>query len=332
MEKRIEGARPARAETDGRIQASRRDVMKGAGALAAAAAIGPAFGGGGRAWADDLPGKVGHVTTNDGVNLYYLEAGSGKPILMIPGWSQTAEQFKYQLTGLSDRYRVIALDMRGHGESDKPEHGYKISRLAKDVQDVITALDLDEVNILGHSMGCSVIWSYWELWGSDRLAKLLLIDQMPMITSNPLWTPEQTAAAGSIFDKNALYDVPNALAGPDGVEVTKGFVGNMVTANISPEEKEWIIQRNLRMPRQHAATLLYNHSTQDWRDEIPRLDIPTLIVGGRVSVVPWQSQVWINEQVPGSRLEIFEAEEGGNHFMFIEGHEKFNKIVADFVA
>ena len=332
MKKRSESARPVRADGDDRVRASRRDVMMGAGALAAAAAIGPSFIGGRRARADDMPGKVGHVTTNDGVRLNYIEAGSGKPILMIPGWSQTAEQFKYQLTGLSDRYRVIALDMRGHGDSDKPEHGYKIARLAKDVRDVITALDLDEVNILGHSMGCSVIWNYWELWGSDRLAKLLLIDQMPMITSNPIWTPEQTAAAGSIFDKNSLYDVPNALAGPDGVEVTKGFVGNMVTPGISEAEKQWIIDLNLKMPRQHAATLLYNHSTQDWRDEIPRLTLPTLIVGGRISVVPWQSQVWMNEQIPGSRLEIFEAEEGGNHFMFIEAHQKFNDIVADFVA
>ncbi|WP_342018551.1 alpha/beta fold hydrolase [Methyloceanibacter superfactus] len=47
---------------------------------------------------------------------------------MIPGWSQTAAQFKHQLEGLGDRYHVIALDMRGHGDSDKPSHGYRISR------------------------------------------------------------------------------------------------------------------------------------------------------------------------------------------------------------
>jgi pimeloyl-ACP methyl ester carboxylesterase len=49
-------------------------------------------------------------------------------------------------------------------------------------------------------------------------------------------------------------------------------------------------------------------------------------------VVPWQSQEWVAEQIPGARLEIFEEEEGGNHFMFIEGYEKFNAIVADFVG
>jgi non-heme chloroperoxidase len=277
-------------------------------------------------------GEAGHVTTSDGVRLCYLEAGAGKPILMIPGWSQTAEQFRHQIDGLSDRYRVIALDMRGHGESDKPEFGYRISRLAKDVRDTIEALALDEVNILGHSMGCSVIWSYYDLYGPDRLAKLLLVDQMPMIAANPAWSDEERIASGAIFTPQSLYETINALAGPDGVETTRSFIGAMVTSSIPEGVKEWIIERNLRMPRQHAATLLYNHSTQDWRDLIPRLGLPTLVVGGRVSTVPWRSQEWIAAQVQGARLEIFEEEEGGNHFMFIEGHEKFNAIVADFVG
>jgi len=101
----------------------------------------------------------GVVTTNDGVTLRYEEAGSGKPLVCIPGWSQTAAQFKHQLTGLSDRYRVIAVDMRGHGESDKPDNGYTIQRLAKDVQDLLVARNLTDVTLMGHSMGSSVIWS-----------------------------------------------------------------------------------------------------------------------------------------------------------------------------
>jgi non-heme chloroperoxidase len=322
------------AATDGgrSLDLSRRDVVKGAGALALGAAVGSAAGLGHRAARADVPGEAGEVTTSDGVKLHYLEAGSGKPILMIPGWSQTAEQFKHQLTGLSDRYRVIAIDLRGHGESEKPEFGYKISRLAKDVHDVIHALDLNEVNILGHSMGSSVIWNYYDLFGPERLSKLLLIDQMPMITGNPAWSEEERINSGAIFTPQSLYETINALAGPDGVETTRGFIGAMVTKAIPEQDKAWIIERNLTMPREHAATLLYNHSTQDWRDLIPRIELPALVVGGRVSVVPWRSQTWIAEQIPGARLEIFEEEDGGNHFMFIEGHEKFNAIVADFVG
>ena len=66
------------------------------------------------------PPTKGAVTTNDGVTLRYEEAGAGKPLVCIPGWSQTAAQFKHQLSGLSDRYRVIAVDMRGHGSPTSP--------------------------------------------------------------------------------------------------------------------------------------------------------------------------------------------------------------------
>ena len=274
----------------------------------------------------------GSVTTNDGVTLRYEEAGSGKPLVCIPGWSQTAAQWKHQLSALSDKYRVVAVDMRGHGESDKPDNGYTIQRLAKDVQDLLVARNLTDVTLMGHSMGCSVIWSYWQLWGKDRLSKLVLVDQMPMITADPKWSAQEKEDAGAIFDPTSLYDTINALAGPDGAKTTEGFIGGMFTKGYSPSEVEWVVKQNLKMPREYAAALLYNHATQDWRKVIPRITLPTLVVGGRASVVPWKSQVWIQKQVPGSTIEIFEESEGGNHFMFMENPDKFNRVVRAFIG
>jgi non-heme chloroperoxidase len=65
---------------------------------------------------------------------------------------------------------------------------------------------------------------------------------------------------------------------------------------------------------------------------IPRIKIPTLVVGGKASLVPWTSQVWVSKQIKGSRLEVFEESEGGAHFMFMEAHDKFNRIVGEFIA
>src|SRR5882672_7284967 len=59
--------------------------------------------------------REGSFTTSDGVRLHYIEAGAGDLLVMIPGWSQTAAQFKHQIAGLSDQYHVIAIDMRGMG-------------------------------------------------------------------------------------------------------------------------------------------------------------------------------------------------------------------------
>jgi non-heme chloroperoxidase len=273
-----------------------------------------------------------HFRTNDGVRLHYLEAGAGKPIVLVHGFSQTAEQFKFQIEGLSDRYRVIALDLRGHGESEKVSFGLKIHRLAQDLREALVAANADDVTLVGHSMGCTVIWAYWELFGADRLGKIVLIDQSPMLTSNPAWTPEEREAAGSMYTPAALWETANALAGPDGEAFARAFIGSTVTRNCPEDLKEWIIQCTARMPRKDAATLLLNLGCHDWRDIIPRITLPTLVIGGRVSLIPWKSIAWIAKQIPGAQLEVFEENEGGSHFMFVENPTKFNQIVSSFVA
>ena len=272
------------------------------------------------------------ITTNDGVSLHYVERGSGAPLVMIPGWSQTAAQFEAQVEGLSARRRVIAFDMRGHGESDKPEHGYSIQRLAMDLRNAIGALALERVSLLGHSMGCSVIWCYLDLFGSEGLERIVLVDQMPCITARPAWSEQEKRDAGAIFDGTSLYETIDALAGVDGVETTKGFIGGMFTGACPAERVAWVVEQNLKMPRRHAASLLLNHSVHDWRDLIPRIALPTLIVGGRASLIDWRSQAWMQRQIAGAQLEIFEEAEGGNHFMFMENPERFNRLVDAFLG
>ena len=156
--------------------------------------------------------KTGSFMTNDGIRLNYLEAGSGKPLVMIPGGSQAAAQFKHQLDGLSDRYWVISLDMRGHGDSDKPDHGYHIHRFSKDVHDFLLSKGLSGVTLAGHSLGCGVIWGYWELFGSDCLEKLILIDQAPFFLSNPRWSEQETIDSGAFLDEGSLITWVNSWA------------------------------------------------------------------------------------------------------------------------
>jgi len=272
------------------------------------------------------------VTVDKCVKLSYLEAGSGAPLLLIPGWSQTAEQFRFQLEGLADTYRVIALDLRGHGDSDKPEGGYRISRFAADLEEVLVALDLHDVTILGHSMGCSVLWCHFDLFGSERIAKYVFCDQASFLTTDAAWSPAEVLQYGSIFTPLSVSDTANALRGPAGIDATSGFLRAMVTPDIPGEQFQWIVDLNMKLPRAAAAALLYNHCHQDWRDVLPRIDKPTLFIGGRPSLVPSSCIEWSASQVPGARAEIFEASEQGSHFMFIENPTKFNALLASFAG
>jgi len=176
--------------------------------------------------------------------------------------------------------------------------------------------------------GASVASKSIESTGEAHLK--LLIDQMPMITSNPGWSPQELEDAGAIFDGKSLFDNVNALAGPDGVKTTEGFIRGMFTKQYPVDAVNWVIQENLKFPREYAARLLFDHATNDWRDLIPAINIPTLVVGGKASLVPWKSQVWIGKQIKGAKTEIFEENEGGAHFMFMENPEKFNRLVNEF--
>jgi hypothetical protein len=90
-----------------------------------------------------------------------------------------------------------------------------------------------------------------------------------------------------------LIETCDSLVSPDPIGFTRTMIENMLSDQLKPKVHEWILAENLKLPRAHAATLLFNHSLQDWRDLIPRIDLPTLIITGRKSVVPWRSQAWI---------------------------------------
>jgi non-heme chloroperoxidase len=270
--------------------------------------------------------------TSDGVRLSYIRQGSGRPIVLIHGWSQCAEQFKHQIKELGTRFDVIAVDQRSHGESQKVSYGLRISRLSKDLHELLTELDLNEVALLGHSMGSSVIWCYIDLFGPERLAKIIVVDQAPFVTSDPHWTQQELEDSGAVSTAQQVSDFGAALRSKEAERLTRKIIDNMMTKQAMSEMREWIAQCNLKMPRDLAATLVYNHSHTDWRDLIPRIKLPTLIISGRASFMPWKSQEWIHRQIHGSQFEVFEEAEGGNHFMFLENPQKFNRLIMDYLS
>lgn len=259
-------------------------------------------------------------TTNDGAQIHYEDEGSGRPLVLIHGWSQSSQVFRKNVPELARQCRVISVDVRGHGQSSKVDHGYRISRFAQDVHQLISHLGLADVTLLGWSMGCSIIWSYWDLFVDENLSKLILMDQPGLLLirdDNPLgmWTQDEiTSAAAAIID--------------DQLAFTNDLVRGS-TYGVSEDEIQFLIAENLLMPAQYSARLMLHHWTTDWRDVIPTITLPTLIMGGARSFVNPDSQIWNHEHIRGSRLETFD---GSGHFLFFEQPDRFNKLVAEFLA
>jgi non-heme chloroperoxidase len=272
------------------------------------------------------------ILTNDGVSLSVIEVGQGQPLVILPAWTNAAIEYWRQIVDFGHDHRVIALDMRGHGEAEKTEHGYRVARLAADLHDVLTKLEIRDAALMGHSMGCSVIWAYLDLYGSERAAKLVLVDQAATQLIQPWWSEEERLRYGCRDTAEDLFAFCASLAGPEGEQVTRDLFLGLFTPAFPRADGEAIVKEILKMPRRHAASLMLDHATRDWRDVIAGIRLPTLVVGARQSVFPAESQAWIAHRIPGARLAIFEADEGGSHFMCMENPDKFNSIAREFLT
>lgn len=273
---------------------------------------------------------AGETVCADGTVIRHLEAGDGPPLVLLPGWSQTAQTFSRQLTTLSRSWRALAVDHRGHGHSSAPAVGYHIHRLAADLREFLVARALDRVHLLGHSMGCAVIWSYLELFGNDRLASLVLVDQMPCALRNPGWTDAQALEAGATMDAAGLFAFTDLLRG-EGVDPRAEFLAEVTSPGITPADLDCLVEQSLTLDRRHAADLIFDVATHDWRSLIPHIELPTLVIAGDSVNVPIASQRWISRQVPGARFARVDGRRGGTHFPFLENPDAFDAAVSSFL-
>lgn len=274
----------------------------------------------------------GYVTTRDGAELHYLQAGTGQPLIMIHGWSQSAEEFRFQFEELSRDFRCIALNMRGHGDSSNVDRGYSIPQFARDLHDALETWDITDATLLGHSMGGAVIWSYWQQFASDRLQKLIVVESPPCMSRRPEWSVSECEAAGAVMDQRVVQQMADSLAGPDGEEFTRTMLARSLAGCVPDADHKWIIEENLKLPRTSAAALFQDLCGRDWRHVIPTVTLPTLVVAGRGSVIPWQSHVWICDQMANARLALIESEDGGNHFLILSAAPHFNRHVREFLT
>ena len=132
-------------------------------------------------------------------------------------------------------------------------YGLKISRLSKDLYELLSQLDLSDVALLGHSMGSAVIWCYIDLFGPERVSKIILVDQAPLVTSNPHWTQQELQDSGAGLTAQQVFDTVAAFRGEEAEQVTRQVIDGFVTKQATTEMREWIVQCNLKMPRDFAG-------------------------------------------------------------------------------
>ncbi|ABJ56634.1 alpha/beta fold hydrolase [Oenococcus oeni] len=261
---------------------------------------------------------MSYFVTNDDTKIYYTEQGSGKNLLMVHGYGCSGKYFKNNVPELSKHFHVVTIDLRGHGNSNEAVSGKRISRLATDVHELIKHLDLNDVTYLGWSMGCSVGWSYWDLFRADRLKKFIFVDEPALgldTKDNPsgLLNYQQTLD----FCSSLYTDKEGAL---------NGFIKNIVidkSLNLND-----LIEDTDKANADFVSPLFYNHMANDWSDIIKTIDIPSLVFSGKKSFFNWKLVKKVSEELQNSEFELFE---NVSHMLFFEEADHFNKSVTEFI-
>src|SRR5579863_7568196 len=129
--------------------------------------------------------KSDFFKTSDGVRIHYVEAGSGRPIVFIPGWTMPAWIWQKQIDEFAKKYHVVAVDPRSQGESDKPTFGHLPETRARDYKELVDHLGLRQPVLVGWSMACGELVKYAEQFGTDNVAGLVLVDGYIADKPNP---------------------------------------------------------------------------------------------------------------------------------------------------
>jgi pimeloyl-ACP methyl ester carboxylesterase len=277
--------------------------------------------------------RAASFTTSDGVRLVYRDnGGPGIPLVMLPGLGQGQLAFHEQFDGLADHRRIITLDHRGHGLSSAPEHGYRIARLSADVRELLDHLDLDRVDALGWSMGASVWWSFIDLFGTARIRRLVIVDQPVTIAKVPWMSAREQADAGALWDLSTTEQIVAEQLRPDPAPADIDSLRWSYTGEIAPEILELLVSGMRQGSAREIGRLLFDHSVQDWRDVLPRIDVPTLVIGSEGSHVSVESQRRTAKAIPNATAHIFPADIASSHFPFLQNPAAFNRVLETFLA
>lgn len=274
------------------------------------------------------------LTTSDGAILDYRDTGAGstgRTLVMLHGWSQSRAMYDRVIPLLSEKYRVVTYDQRGHGESPTPTGGARIARLAQDLVELLDHLAIASADLVGHSMGSSVVWSFVDQLGTARADSLILVDQPSACVALPWMSGEDARDAGAILTFPGAQGFVDGVLGPDSLEVRSAFLTSMLTADIPAADYEFMLAENLKLDAGFGARILLDHVMQDWRDMLSSIDVPTLVTAGEVSHVAPASQEWTAAHIPGAQLRVFTAAEGGAHFPFFEAPEPFAEAIDGFL-
>ncbi|MFJ5222762.1 alpha/beta fold hydrolase [Streptomyces sp. NPDC088400] len=270
---------------------------------------------------------VGQENTGS-IDLYYEDHGSGPPVVLIHGYPLDGHSWeKQERVLLETGHRVITYDRRGFGRSSQPVVGYDYDTFAADLNALLDHLRLPEVDLVGFSMGTGEVTRYLGTYGSSRVGKAVLMGAIPPFLLKTDENPE--GVDGSVFDGIKAAVVADRPA------YFKDFLDNFYNVDqyrgTRISDQAWNNSFNTAVAASaHAAHVCVDAWLTDFREDLPRIDVPTLLLHGNADrILPYESTA---ERLPALIKDLtFVTVEGGPHNIAWTHPEVVNPALLDFL-
>jgi len=272
--------------------------------------------------------KAGSDATGKPIEINYVDYGQGNPVVLIHGWPLDLQSWEYQLAELPlHGVRVVAYDRRGFGKSSKPWDGYDYDTLADDLKAVLDNLDLQNVTLVGFSMGGGEVARYMSRHQGARVSKVVFVSS---VTPYLLKTEDNPDGVDkSTFDdmlKNLGKDRPDFLA-----TFGKQFYGEgMLTKPVSQSTLDWSQSIALQATPRATTECVKAFSATDFRQDLKGIKVPTLFIHGDADkTVPFDNSAKrAVALVPGAQLVAYEGEP---HGLNVTSADRLNRDLLTFI-
>jgi non-heme chloroperoxidase len=263
------------------------------------------------------------------IEIYFEDHGSGDPVVLIHGYPLNGDSWERQERELLARgYRVIRYDRRGFGKSSRPTVGFDYDTFAADLNTLLEHLDVNDIALVGFSMGTGEVTRYLGTYGSKRVRKAALLGAIPPFL---LKTPDNPEGVdGSVFDGIKAAIVKDRYA------YFQDFLNNFYNVDkLMPErisERAWQASFNVAAGSSpHATYVCVDTWLTDFRDDLPKIDVPTLVIHGTEDrILPFEATA---ARLPAlvDGLQLVKVE-GGPHNVGWTHPDVVNPALLDFIA
>ena len=274
-----------------------------------------------------------HVTVgsenNADIDIYYEDHGTGQPVVLIHGYPLNGHSWERQERALLEAsYRVIAYDRRGWGQSSQPTVGHDYDTFAADLNALLEHLDLNDVVLVGFSMGTGEVTRYLGTYGSARVSKAGLLGAIPPFLLKTDDNPE--GVDGQVFE-----DIKSAVV-KDRYAYFKDFFDNFYNVDVLGgkriSDQAWQGSFNVAcIGSAYSSYACVDTWLTDFRDDLPKIDVPTLVIHGKADrILPYSATA---ERLPDLIRDVkLVTVEDGPHNIAWTHPDVVNPVLLAFLA